>query len=65
MYIAYQTWANPSWLSGPKLSKRIYGRGETPKDALFNAHFEYRDGQWEQKDNCPNESDLNVEKEKD
>ena len=64
MYIAYQTWQNPSWQSGPRYSKRVSGRGKTAKEAIFDATHYIRDcqvwaygsGSWH-----PNASDLSID----
>ena len=68
MFIAYQTWQNPSWQSGPRYSKRIYGRGETKAEALHNATHYERNGQtWSYGSGSghPNACDLTVEEEVD
>lgn len=64
MFIAYQTWQNPSYMSGPRYSKRVYGRGETAEEAIFNAtHFRRNDEWWSYGSGSghPNASDLTVE----
>ena len=67
MYVAYQTWQNPSWMSGPDglptYNKRVYGHGETPEDAIFDAtHFEKNGETWAygSGSGAPNASDLSV-----
>ncbi len=63
-YIAYQTWATPSYLSGPRFAKRIYGRGDTPAEAIWDATHCERDGQvWARGAGSPSASDLSVAKE--
>lgn len=64
MWIAYQTWANPSWQSGPRYSRRIYGHGSTPQEARFNAtHYERNGETWAYGPGSghPNANDLSVE----
>lgn len=62
MYVAYQMWQRPSYMSGPHLEKRIYGKGDTPKAAIFDACYTVgSDGQVRQRANCPNACDLHTE----
>jgi hypothetical protein len=63
-YVAYQTWQNPSWQSGPRYSERIYGVGDTPEEAIYNARYEERNGQVWQKRNAPNASNLSTRRAK-
>ncbi len=61
-YIAYQTWQNPSWQSGSRYARRIYGRGDTPAEAIWDATHCERDGQvWARGAGSPSASDLSVE----
>ncbi len=63
-YIAFQTWQNPSYMSGPRFSRRVYGRGDTPAEAIFDATHYVRDGQvWARGSGCPSAPDLSVEEE--
>lgn len=62
-YIAYQTWQNPSYMSGPRYSKRVYGRGATAEEAIHNAtHYERNGETWSYGSGSghPNASDLST-----
>jgi len=64
MFIAYQKWQNPSYMSGPRYSRRVYGTGETEQEALFFATHYRRNGEWwtyGSGSGHPNASDLSVE----
>ena len=64
MFIAYQTWAKPSYMSGPRHYQRIYGRGDTAEDALRDATTFQNNGQtWSYGSGSghPNACDLSVE----
>ena len=45
MFIAFQMMARPSYMSGPRLAKRIYGRGDTAEDALRDATTYQKNGE--------------------
>ena len=62
-YAAYQVWQRPSYMSGPKFSRRYYGCGDSPEAAVFHATHYTRDGQvWAYGSGSghPNACDLSV-----
>ena len=64
MFIAFQTMARPSYMSGPRYYQQIYGRGDTAEAALKNATTFQNNGQtWSYGSGSghPNACDLTVE----
>ena len=64
MFIAYQTMARPSYMSGPRHYQQIYGRGDTAEEAIRDATTFQKNGEtWSYGSGSghPNACDLSVE----